>query len=101
MDKKTLIKFAELEVGKSINITVESNVSVALNSVMFTEKLVSEVKVEKVKFDDGDRLFIELFSGHMNLATVVTTNDYVIEVEQRRIWIRQAENYDYSREEVK
>lgn len=100
MDKQ-LFLFDKVEIDKPIEIEVEHNFSVALNSVMFTEMLVSKIKIEKVKFDDGCRLFIELYSGHMNLATVVTSNNYVMETEQRRIWLRQAENYDYSKKEVK
>ncbi|WP_102399509.1 hypothetical protein [Haloimpatiens massiliensis] len=99
MKTKQLLKYADIKSDVLESYNVGSTASITLNGVMFDEGLISKIDFIKHTFKDGtDNLFIKLYMGHINVATVVTTDDYVIEQDDDKYpsyWIREAEEYDY------
>lgn len=97
---KTLIKFDEMEIDKPIVIDVESRSRVKINGVSFTENLVSKVQFAKYQFDNRYALFVEIYSGHLELTDTIVKEDYIIEKNEMGghldYYIRKAESYDYN-----
>lgn len=99
MKSKHLLKYADIKLDVLESYDVSAMASVTLNNVTFEEGLISKINFIKHTPKDGsNNLFITLYMGNINVATVVTTNDYVIEQDNGKYpsyWIREAEKYDY------
>ncbi|WP_027625757.1 hypothetical protein [Clostridium lundense] len=99
MRNTRLLKYHDMEAKVLENYNVAPVASVTLNNVMFADGVISKIEILKhIAKDGSDNLFINLYMGNINVATVVTNDDYVIEVEDDKYpsyWIRKAKEYDY------
>lgn len=95
--EKILIKFDEFMANNPKEIIIDNNTNVTINEVSFTDGIISKLVINKVKFDDSEEcMFIYAYIGNLEAAVTLTRNeDYVIEKDNRQMWIRKAENYDY------
>ncbi|WP_138206388.1 hypothetical protein [Haloimpatiens lingqiaonensis] len=99
MKTKRLLKFADIKAEVLESYNVAQVATVTLDNVEFVEGLISKIDFGKHTFKDGaDILFIKLYMGNINVATVATTDNYVIERDDGKypsFWIRKAEEFDY------
>lgn len=96
---RNLLKYDSMKIEVLESYNVNSLAKVTLNDVMFSEGFISKIDFIKHTFKDGsDSLLIKLYMGNIRVATIVTNDDYVIEVEDNEFpsyWIRKAKDYDY------
>lgn len=99
LSEKFLFKLEDIEYGKPKVFDVSYGLIVNISGFGFEKNLVSKIQV--VKYDLRERrnskefYCIELFSGNIEIGSVMPSEDFVFKVRDGYYRIRKAISFDY------
>lgn len=94
-----IFDIAKMEDGEERTFEVSEDATILFGAAILGKKLITLIKFRKVTFENrDDSLFIEAFSGHINVATIVADGQYTLTLDDNNYFvIRPTREYDYRR----
>ncbi|MCT8978683.1 hypothetical protein N4T77_19005 [Clostridium sp. CX1] len=99
--KTILLKVKDMEADKVQSFEIAQGSEGNINGVYLNRNLISRVDVIKRESSGmlPESVFIKLYSGNFELGTIVSTEDYVLQLNEDdlspKFYIREAKSYDY------
>lgn len=99
---KILFRIEDMKNDEIHSFDLDSESDGYANGIYYSKNIVSHIEVKRVDGEEHNAnkhwLFINLYMGNLNICTIVTQKDYILELKDRpfhSFGVREAENFDY------